>query len=162
MELYDMETQEWREGNFQRGDSFRSKQVYMCGICRTKTNALFCGGYPGWGVRTLCPGDHFTEHDEIEEAQKEWVRIGGQRAMYGPYLAAAEKIDETGMVVMMDQMLQAQQLVLQVKMNALREKFAGLLDDVVGIPEADPAMLREYWPGARFGGEKKSLRGAAS
>lgn len=145
-------------GGFKRGDSFRSKQVYVCQICRVKTNEILLGGSMGWGVRVVCPGDSFTEHDAIEEAQEELMKITKQQAMYEPYLAEANAIDVgKGNVWLMEQVLRGQQLVLEVKIDALRRKFADVLDDVVGIDTIDPAMLCDYTPGARVFGEKKSI-----
>lgn len=158
MKLYDMETQEWREGGFKSGDRFRSKQVYVCQICRVKTNEILLGGSMGWGVRRICPGDSFIEHDAIEEAQEDLMKITKQQAMDEPYLATARTLDcGKGNVWLMEQVLRGQQLVLQVKIDVLRQKFANILDDVVGIDTIDPTMLRDYTPGARVCGEKKSI-----
>lgn len=155
MKLYDMDTQEWREGGFQRGDSFRSQQVYICRMCRTKTNEILLGGYPGWGVRIVCPGDAFTEHDEIEKTLRRQEEVIAAVEQLSPYVDEAARRDSA--VWELVRHWEAERLLFQVKIDALREKFAGALDDVVGIEELDPAMLREYWPGARFGGKKKSL-----
>lgn len=161
MKLYDMETQEWREGNFQRGDSFRSKQVYVCGICRTKTNALFCGGYPGWGVRKVCPGDSFTEHDEIESALKELENVRRRVNDVLPYVEEAGKLANGTALEDIRRLISlwwAECALLETKITAIRRKFTGALDDVVGIEKIDQAMLlREYWPGTRVFGEKKSI-----
>ena len=152
-----METQEWREGGFKRGDSFRTKQVYVCGICRTKTNEILLGGYPGWGVRKVCPGDSFIEHDEIESALKELENI--QRRVNGvlPYVEEAGKLANGTALEDIRRLINlwwAECALLETKIGATRQKFAGVLDDVVGIEEIDPAVLCEYWPGARVFGKK--------
>ena len=57
MKLYDMEQQEWRRGNFEGGDEWRSKQVYKCGICGCDTNEfVMMQAYWGSGPRLRCPG----------------------------------------------------------------------------------------------------------
>lgn len=160
MKLYDMETQEWREGGFKRGDSFRSKQIYICGICLTKTNAILLGGYPGWGVRKVCPGDSFKEHDEIESALKELEHVRGKINSVLLYVKEAqEHALGTGPedIRCLINLWFAECALLETKIGAVRRKFAGSVDDVVGIEEMDPTMLCEYWPGTRFGGEKKSI-----
>ena len=155
MKLYDMDAQEWREGGFQRGDSFRSRQVYVCQMCRTKTNEILLGGYPGWGARIVCPGDSFTEHDEIEKTLRRQEEVAAAVEQLSPYVDEAAHRDPA--VRELVRHWEAEQLLFQVKIDVLRRKFAGVLDDVVGIGELDPAMLREYRPGTRFGGKKKNL-----
>ena len=39
----------------QRGDTFRSLQVFKCWVCNALTNKVVMGGYPGYGVRAICP-----------------------------------------------------------------------------------------------------------
>ncbi len=158
MKLYDMDAmdaQEWRERGFRRGDSFRSKQVYVCQMCRTKTNEILLGGYPGWGVQIVCPGNSFTEHDEIEKTLRRQEEVAAEVEQLSPYVDEAAHRDPAVRELMRH--WEAEQLLFQVKIDVLRMKFAGVLDDVVGIGELDPAMLREYRPGMRFGGKKKSL-----
>lgn len=160
MKLYDMETQEWREGGFQRGDSFRSKQVYVCGICRTKTNEILLGGSMGWGVRRVCPGDSFMEHDEIEGALEELEKVRGRVNGVLPYVEEAGQLANGTALEDMRQLMRlwwAECALLETKIASIRRKFVGVLDDVMGIEEIDPVMLREYWPGARVFGEKKSI-----
>ena len=67
--LYDMDSdvQEWRVGNFQRGDSWRSDEIYRCKLCHTKTNNWQMGGWPGMGPRLICPGSGYKEHKHLTE-----------------------------------------------------------------------------------------------
>ena len=53
MKLYNIDEQEWRTGNFDRGDSWRSDIAYQCEICHTKTNRWVMGGWPSMGPRIL-------------------------------------------------------------------------------------------------------------
>ena len=77
IKLYDMDTSEWREAGFKRGDTWRSTKVYRCEICRTKTNIWIMGGSPGMGPRIVCPGDPYKEHDDIESARKGGGELDG-------------------------------------------------------------------------------------
>lgn len=81
---------------------------------------------------------------------------GAKCEQLGPYVEDAARKDPAAREL--ERMWHAEGLVLQVKINALRQKFAGVLDDVVGIAEITPDMLCEYWPGARVFGEKKSIK----
>ena len=50
-----------------RGDQFRSLQVFECWVCGAITNHVIMGGWPGYGVRTLCPQRRECWHHELED-----------------------------------------------------------------------------------------------
>ncbi|OGL73029.1 hypothetical protein A3E39_00750 [Candidatus Uhrbacteria bacterium RIFCSPHIGHO2_12_FULL_60_25] len=62
--LYDL-----RKDNFpdKRGDDFRSLQVFTCWVCGAVTNRVVMGGYPGYGVRVICPNSSECWHHELEQ-----------------------------------------------------------------------------------------------
>ncbi len=62
MKLYDMAKSEYRQTDFQRGEYWRSKQVYKCGICGCESNEFHMGGWPGIGPKLCCPGSS-AKHD---------------------------------------------------------------------------------------------------
>lgn len=49
-----------------RGDRFRTNQVFRCRTCRTLFNEGFNGGYPGYGLRAICPYHKCHWHQLIE------------------------------------------------------------------------------------------------
>ena len=51
----------------QRGDTFRSLQVFKCWVCNALTNKVVMGGYPGYGVRAICPNSSECWHHELED-----------------------------------------------------------------------------------------------
>jgi hypothetical protein len=61
--LYDI-----REDRYpsKRGDEFRSLQVWECPICKARTNRVVIGGWPGTGVRAICPHATACWHHELE------------------------------------------------------------------------------------------------
>lgn len=65
--LYDI-----RKRNYpnKRGDDFRSLQVFECWVCGTFTNQVVMGGYPGYGVRAVCPQSAECWHHELEDKIK--------------------------------------------------------------------------------------------
>lgn len=64
VQLFDLRERKYPN---QRGDSFRSLQVFTCHICNAKTNKVVMGGYPGYGVRAVCPNSAETWHHELED-----------------------------------------------------------------------------------------------
>lgn len=62
-QLYDI-----REHNYpnQRGDHFRSLQVFECDICGAITNVVMLGGWPSLGLRTACPHSGKCWHHELQ------------------------------------------------------------------------------------------------
>jgi hypothetical protein len=147
MKLYNMETQEWRQAGFKRGDSWRSSIIYKCNICLVPTNKWIMGGYPGMGPRILCPGDLYTEHDEIEEALKEFEKLDSQIGEFesmleSPVVPQGRKIDKA---------LASKGLE---SLEGLRELFQAL-SDVEGLE--DDAEVRLYTPSSRYL-QKKNLR----
>lgn len=63
LKIYDLRVRTYPN---QRGDAFRSLQVFECWVCRALTNRVVMGGYPGYGVRTICPHSSECWHHEIE------------------------------------------------------------------------------------------------
>ncbi len=57
----------------QRGDSFRSLQVFECIVCTAMTNCVVMGGWPGYGMRIICPNSGECWHHEIELKIK-WLK----------------------------------------------------------------------------------------
>lgn len=77
MRLYNMEKAEWRQTDFERGDHWRSKQVYKCGICGCESNEFHMGGWPGMGPRLGCPGS-YEKSDLHNLLQKKVVNSRGK------------------------------------------------------------------------------------
>lgn len=65
--LYDI-----RKKNYphERGDDFRSLQVFECWVCGSFTNQVVMGGSPGYGVRAICPQSAECWHHELEKKVK--------------------------------------------------------------------------------------------
>ncbi|OGN41450.1 MAG: hypothetical protein A2606_01605 [Candidatus Yanofskybacteria bacterium RIFOXYD1_FULL_42_10] len=69
VKLYDL-----RERNYphNRGDKFRSLQIFECWVCGALSNQVIMGGYLGYGVRVVCPNSSECWHHELEEKLK-WL-----------------------------------------------------------------------------------------
>ena len=65
--LYDLRKDDHPD---QRGDRFRSLQVFECGICGAVTNSMLMGGYPGYGLRYYCPNGQEEWHKNLKEKIK--------------------------------------------------------------------------------------------
>lgn len=63
VKLYDIEKDNYPSN---RGDEFRSLQVFECGVCKALTNQVVMGGSMGYGVRTICPNGSECWHHELE------------------------------------------------------------------------------------------------
>src|SRR3989344_6621754 len=122
--LYNMDRQEWREGNFERGNVWRSDIAYQCEICHTKINRWIMGGWPGMGPRILCPGDLYQEHDELEDSLKQYQTLDRQIRGYEETLRAASQVNKTRAQNMIDN-LHAQRELLEAKVSKLQEIFLG-------------------------------------
>lgn len=94
MKLYNMDLQEWRDGEFKRNDSWRSDIAYRCEVCHVETNLWIMGGWPGMGPRLLCPGSKYKEHDEIGSSLEEIKTIEAKILRYAPIIEL-EEIDIT-------------------------------------------------------------------
>ncbi len=151
MKLYDMETEEWRAGDFERGSVWRSTAAYQCGICLVKTNRWIMGGYPGMGPRILCPGDLYEEHDALDEIIKEYEKIKDAFAMY----RGIDHTLEQSRVDKLFEHFEVKQDLLTTKIAYLQSRFPKTLDDIEGIGQDAPVI--SYIPGSRYGGDKKSL-----
>lgn len=69
VKLYDLRERKYPHN---RGDVFRSLQVFECWVCGGLTNRVVMGGYPGYGVRAVCPQAWECWHHELEE-KLEWA-----------------------------------------------------------------------------------------
>ena len=155
--LYNMDKQEWREGNFERGSVWRSDIAYKCEICHTKTNRWIMGGWPGMGPRILCPGDLYQEHDELESSLSQYQTLDGQIRDYEKNLDGNPKVNRVRAQNMIDN-LHAQRELLEAKVSELREiMFIRKLDNIESLD--DNPSIREFYPGSRYVGDKKSLKG---
>ena len=104
--LYDIREKDYPN---QRGDSFRSLQVFECAVCEALTNLVIMGGAPGLGIRMLCPHSSDCWHHDL-----------------------AIKIQE----LRLEYKSQPQQFREKVReiLGALRS-FKVLTDDIVGNPD---------------------------
>ena len=147
MKPINMDKQEWRKHNFKRNDSWRSEVVYQCQICHVKSNKWFMGGWPGMGPRIICPGDSYSEHDDIEKTMQEVDNLEDKLKRTKKYNDAEED----------DIKIYIENLKSKIKFNEkmvekIREKFKGL-DDVEGKVDG----IENYYPSARVAGEKNSF-----
>ncbi len=152
MKLYDMDEQEWRDGDFDRGDHWRANKVYVCRICHTKTNRWIMGGWPGMGPRLLCPGDRYSEHDELEKVLEKSNSLEDQINEYTTISKETSAVDKKETKKML-RYLQTQKQLLDVKISNLRKKFEGKCDGV----EGHPLKSEEFYPGSRCAGVKTPL-----
>ncbi|MBI5421136.1 MAG: hypothetical protein HZA35_02375 [Parcubacteria group bacterium] len=60
--LYDMRKKDYPN---KRDDTFRTLQVFKCWVCGGLTNRVTMGGYPGYGVATICPNSSECWHHEL-------------------------------------------------------------------------------------------------
>lgn len=147
MKTYSVEKNEWRE-KFTRGDSFRSSEIYQCKICHTKTNRIVLGGYPGWGVRILCPGDKYEEHLDLEyliqeKKQKKTTIKSYTFIREWGVSGYSRHINE----------LEEEKSVLETAINDFRKVFAEF-DDLEHVCES-AAKVVDYTPYARHMVRKK-------
>lgn len=146
MKLYDMEEQGWRGEFEERGEIWRFKRIYQCEICHTKINKWHMGGWPGKGPRLLCPGEEYEVHEELESVLERYDEIE-------TLFDLCKSIDRERMVdlkelpVLMD--------LLEKKVEKLRKKFSGEVDDVKGV--SPNTEVKSYYPSTRYSGEKRSL-----
>jgi hypothetical protein len=61
--LYNLQKRDYPN---KRGDVFRSTQVFECDVCHALTNEVVMGGYPGYGVRVICPNSCECWHHVLE------------------------------------------------------------------------------------------------
>lgn len=64
IKLFDLKKDNYPD---QRGNTFRSKQIAECWICSALTNRVVMGGWPGYGVRMICPNSAEEWHHELED-----------------------------------------------------------------------------------------------
>lgn len=65
--LYDLRNRDYPN---KRGDSFRSLQVFECWVCGALSNEVVMGGWPGYGVRVICPNACECWHHALEDSIK--------------------------------------------------------------------------------------------
>ena len=136
IQLYDMEEQEWRKGNFKRGDSWRSSEIYQCQICQVRTNKWIMGGSMGMGPRILCPGSMYDEHIQLENFITRLDRLQEEIDLYGGIITQAIN---AGILAPTNpnpkQVIQTrtnEQDLLNLGITSVRAKFVNL-DDLVGF-----------------------------
>ncbi|MDE1970706.1 MAG: hypothetical protein KGI50_04000 [Patescibacteria group bacterium] len=106
VQLYDLRRKTYPN---QRGDSFRSLQVFLCPICAALTNKVVMGGYPGYGVRAVCPNSVEDWHHNLED------RVGLLHKFPHPKSYKEE---------------------LQKEIDEMREAYKSLIkNDIVGNPD---------------------------
>lgn len=135
IKLYDMDSQEWRKGNFNRGDSWRSTEVSECGVCGTQTNAWHMGGWPGMGPRIVCEGGLYSEHAVIENTQEQARALEKKIKTYTVEAAQDQISEETrAKAQALLSHLQTERQLLQIKIDRLRGLFSQkALHNVQGI-----------------------------
>lgn len=121
--LYDLHERNYPN---QRGDSFRSLQVFECWVCNGVTNRVVMGGSPGYGVRAPCPNGSECWHHEIEEKIK-WS--------HRPHPASIKR-------------------ELEEEIAALRARYAeDVKNDVAGLPDFEQKRsvtnTMRYRPGSK-------------
>jgi len=134
VKLYNMDlgVQEWREGKFQRGDTWRSDAIYACEICGVCSNRWIMGGAPGMGPRMVCKGTQYTEHERIEG----YI----QRRDY------LENLLKDASAVPDVELLRGEYRTIDVAVQNLRDRFAGRFDDIVGEPQRTVV----YYPSSKY------------
>jgi len=154
MKLYNMESDEWRKGKFKRKDSWRSKQVYECAICRTKTNKWVMGGYPGMGPRLICPGDQYLEHDRLEALI---IRKKEIEKKLRDYKKIAKKQTKPGMQVQpLVEHLRIERSILEAWIKEIRKAFLKV-NDIRGV-DLEKTKTILFYPSARVASTKTKLR----
>ena len=143
--LYDMDSdvQEWRVGNFQRGDSWRSDEIYRCKLCHTKTNNWQMGGWPGMGPRLICPGSGYKEHKHLTELFELYLDIEKDVARYASISSEAPPELKEKSEQLIDNFKTKKEL-LEFKLNKMRKLFLGKVDDVELLDAT--AAIRDYYP----------------
>ncbi len=71
VKLYDLKERDYP--NY-RGAIFRSRQIAECDICGALTNEVVMGGWPGYGVRTICPNAGEEWHHKLESKIR-WLKL---------------------------------------------------------------------------------------
>lgn len=150
----DLKVQEWRDGEFKRGDSWRSNIVYRCEICHVETNLWIMGGWPGMGPRLLCPGSRYEEHDEIESSLQGIKSIEAKILKYKPVLESGEI--ESNRASSLAQYLLTEKEILEINIKDLRNLFS--LYGLNNLECLDKVYkIEEYYPSSRYS-EKEKLK----
>ncbi len=83
MVIYYITEKEAYKRHFERGDVLRIKNViYECKECGAKTNKIILGGWPGYGLRWICPGDIFKCKNPRKKLSKALEDIEGVNERY--------------------------------------------------------------------------------
>ena len=61
--LYDLRKRDYPN---KRGNHFRSLQVFECWVCGALSNEVVMGGWPGYGIRCICPSATECWHHDLE------------------------------------------------------------------------------------------------
>ncbi len=121
----DLDKQEWREGKFKRGDTWRSDAIYECDICLTQSNSWVMGGWPGMGPRLVCEGTKYTEHKTLHKDIKEQYRLGELIKEAEGQSKAKESLG----------LVDAELELIDIRISNLRERFGEQhLHDIEGNP----------------------------
>ena len=111
------------------GQPFRSKQVYQCVICHTKTNKWVTSKYIGTCI--LWPCIAYREHEILQDAILDYSNLQEQIKEYEDYL---QSIKDMGKAEAFISNLRVQGEFLAIKISKLRQRFEGnKLDDILGI-----------------------------
>jgi hypothetical protein len=113
----------------ERGDTWRSRQVYECAICGTETNKWILGGYPGAGPRLLCPARDTEEHSELEKLHQRKKEVETRIELY-------DREKETDILSNLREEIE----IIEESVSDLRESLSEGYDDVERVGEKTERM----------------------
>lgn len=149
-----MDKDEWRKASFKRGDNWRSDVVYRCVVCHTKINKWYMGGWPGMGPRITCPGIEYKEHEELESALKRHNSLDKQIKEFKSILKESTRVNQNNAKKMIDDLC-TKRTLLSIKIDKLRQKFSGRLDDIKGLDSK--AKIEGFYPFTKYIYNNKTL-----
>lgn len=143
--LYDVEHKEFPPG--ERGDHFRSLQIYQCKICHSKTNRWFYGGAPGWGLRHTCPAqpEFPEEHRILESSLGKLSALEKEISRFRIQADRDESLKEDVNLVL--PLLYAQTNILRSHISELRKRLSQMCD-INGI-DPNPSQIIEFYPSTK-------------
>lgn len=159
MKIYNMESDEWRKGKFKRQDTWRSNQVYECGVCGVKTNKWIMGGWPGMGPRLICPGSSYVEHKRINELFMQMKLVEKKISDYKKMIknwTKQTKPDEMKKVINMMENLEAEHILLKNEVQDMRSRFKQVSE--VKDLSLKKAEIIIYYPAANVSNPSKKLK----
>ena len=152
MKLYDMQKNpnEWRKiKGLKLQTNWRSKQVYQCKVCGSRTNRWHIGGiYGSGGARIIC--SHYSEpkHDNIERVMNDLAKlkkkIAKQKSLMDKFGRKANSKDRKSLAAVLDA-LNSQKFFLEKDLADKRKRFNGK-DDVVGVKIPKGKLPQIYFP----------------